>query len=47
MTAIWETHKDRLHTLYIDRNMKLKSIMIEMREFHGFEKRYGHVSRRH
>jgi hypothetical protein len=45
MSAIWEFHKDRLQILYIDQDMKLKSIMVEMRELHGFAMRFDQVSR--
>jgi hypothetical protein len=44
MAAIWELHKDTLHTLYVTQNETLKNIMVYMKEFHEFEMKYEHVS---
>jgi hypothetical protein len=40
MTSSWEPHKDTLRTLYVDRDETLKNIMIHMRDFHGFTRKY-------
>jgi hypothetical protein len=41
MASSWESHKDTLRTLYIDRDETLKTIMAHMKDFHGFTMKYG------
>jgi hypothetical protein len=41
MAASWESYKDTLRTLYIDRGETLKDIMSCMSELHGFKMRCG------
>jgi hypothetical protein len=41
MASSWESHKDILRTLYIDRDETLKSIMTHMKDVRGFTKKYG------
>ena len=45
MATSWESHKDVLHTLYVTRNKTLKSIMVHMKEVHGFEMKCECLSR--
>jgi hypothetical protein len=37
MAAIWESHKDTLHALYVTQDKTLKTIMVHMKDVHGFE----------
>jgi hypothetical protein len=41
MAASWDSHKETLRILYIDRGETLKSIMACMKDFHGFAMRCG------
>jgi hypothetical protein len=44
MAAIWESHKDTLHALYVNQNETLKNIMVRMKELHGFEMKCENLS---